>query len=233
MIFSKLLISRFGVLLPGLLTVSCATPGKIIKSEVFEPRWINSTVFDATDHETGSLYSFTFDMDFTDQEEKNLKVKDCLEVGSIGSERIASREFTRWVFLNTNCEIVKRFYHSPKESVSYWPNTFDYSLLKALPASAIPYLGGQGLDGRVGTLSAYDASLTLVEAADKNRIVVDVDDMVVDYVQVARADFNRDGVQDIFIRMDWYVKDAFGNGTDWVVLTKLSPDAAPMMLWRK
>jgi hypothetical protein len=50
---------------------------------------------------------------------------------------------------------------------------------------------------------------------------------------MARGDFNRDGYQDLFVRMDWYIEGAFGDGHDWVVLTKISPNAAPMMLWRK
>lgn len=215
------------------LCLSACQHAPTVNKQERQMRWINPDVFDASKHTNDSLYSFKFDMTFTALTGENVTVTNCLELALLGKDRVSSPEYIYWQSMKIDCEVVERFYLSSENAVSFWPRSFDYELIKQFPATAIPYLGGQALDGRTGTLSAYDASLKFIEKKNDNQIHVEVDGMDVYYVQVARADFNRDGVQDIFVRMDWYVKDAFGKGTDWVVLTKLSPDAAPMMLWRK
>lgn len=45
------------------------------------------------------------------------------------------------------------------------------------------------------------------------------------YQVVARGDFNGDGIEDVLIRIDWHVIDAFGKGSKLVLITKLSPTA--------
>tara|TARA_Y100000588_G_scaffold83222_1_gene87780 strand:- start:532 stop:1227 length:696 start_codon:yes stop_codon:yes gene_type:complete len=204
-----------------------------LNEQVKQMRWINPDVFNASKHTRGSLYSFEFDMTFSAVNGENVTVTNCLELALFGEDRVSPPEYIYWQSIKIDCEVVERYYLSSENAVSYWPESFDYELIKQFPATTLPYVGGQTLEGRTGTLSAYDANLKFIEKKNDNQIHVDVDDMDVYYVQLARADFNRDGVQDIFVRMDWYVKDAFGKGTDWVVLTKLSPNSAPMMLWRK
>jgi hypothetical protein len=211
---------------------ACATQKSITTNVEYQSRWINASIFDATEHNDGSLYSFNFDIDFTNNKEETFKVTGCLDVQSIGEERIASREFTRWTLLKDDCEVVSRFYSSPKKSINYWPDNFDYPFIKSIPATAIPYFSNQGLDNRNGTLSEQEPTLTFIEAGQYN-VKVSFDGMVVDYELAARGDFNRDGYQDLFIRMSWYIEEAFGDGYSWVVLTKLSPEAPPMILWQK
>lgn len=198
-----------------------------------EAAWLNPLMFGEKVKTDGYLSNVQFTIEFTGQDKKPFTAKECSLVLNSGDGAVVEREYHRWQWLKDNCIAANKFFDAPKSAKSHWPKAFDFDLIKRFPASAIPYLGGQGLDGRTGTLSAYDASLTLVEAPNQNHVSVEVDNLEVYYVQVARADFNRDGIQDIFVRMDWYVKDAFGKGTDWVVLTKLSHDSAPMMLWRK
>lgn len=232
MVNSYKLVLRFTSLTLCLTTAACATNTRVSQTEVYEPRWINASIFDVTEHKDGSLYSFNFDVEFTSPDNKIFKVKDSLDVKSVGEERIASRDYTRWDFLKTDCEVVNRFYLAPDNAVTYWPTMFDISLIKTFPATAVPFLGGQGLDGRNGNLAQYESTLTLIESGEHS-VKVSYDGMVVNYVLVARGDFNRDGYQDLFVRMDWYIEDAFGDGNDWVVLTKISPNSEPIMLWRK
>jgi hypothetical protein len=144
--------------------------------------------------------------------------------------KISERDFARWDMLKTVCEVAMRFYNAPETATSYWPSTFDLSLLKTFPSTSIPFLGGQGLDGRTGSLAKYQ--LTLIESG-KHSVKISYDGMIVNYVEVARGDFNRDGYQDLFVRMDWYIEDTFGGGNDWVVITKILPNTEPMILWRK
>lgn len=194
-----------------------------------EPRWFNSQIFD----DVGTTpYDLEFEIEYYAADNSVFTVKSCTDINVIGEGKIAEREFTRWQALKADCEAVARFYQAPESALSYWPESFDFSLLKTLPATAVPYLGGQGLDNRSGNLSNAEPTITLLQQGEHN-IKVSLNSTVVNYVVVARGDFNRDGYQDLFVRMDWYVKDAFGDGHDWVVFTKLSPNTAPIMLWRK
>jgi len=170
--------------------------------------------------------------EYSGVEGDRVEVNDCLEVASLGDGEISEKEFSRWDLLKTDCEAVMRFYNAPETATSFWPSKLDFSLLKKFPSTSIPYLGGQGLDGRTGNLASHESDLTLIESGDHS-IKVSYDEMVVNYIEVARGDFNRDGYQDLFVRMDWHIDGALGSGNDWIVLTKLSPNAEPMMLWRK
>ncbi len=229
-------IVRYGIFLSMTLCLltACSLNNYTSKTqEGIEAAWLNPLIFEQKIKTDGYLSDIQFNIEFTGADEKPLFAKECSFVLQNGDGVVVEREYHRWQWLKDNCIAVSKYFLAPESAVSFWPKSFGYELIRQFPATAIPYLGGQALDGRTYTLSAYDTSLKFIEKQNDSRIHVEVDDMDVYYVQVARADFNRDGVQDIFVRMDWYVKDAFGKGTDWVVLTKLSPDAAPMMLWRK
>jgi len=196
------------------------------------PRWLNPFTFDQEGKVGETLHDVAFKIMFVSSGGGELTVKNCFEVLALGETAIAQREFSRWEWLKSSCLGASSYYRSPETAISYWGNTFNLELLKTFPATAVPYLGGQGLDGRSGDLGKKEPTLTLVESGD-NSVKVSIDDMVIDYVVLARADFNRDGYQDMFVRLDWYIENSFGEGFDWLVLTKTSPNATPMMLWRK
>ena len=229
---------RYGVCLS---IASCVLTACTPYSYISKPRggieapWLNPLIFEQKIKIDGYFSDIQFNIEFTGVDEKPFFAKECsfvLQNGD-GDGVVVEREYHRWQWLKDNCIAANKYFDAPKTAYSFWDETFDYETIKHFPATAIPDLGGESLEGRIGALSAYDESLTFVEASGESRISVEVDNLEVHYIQVARADFNRDGFQDVFIRMDWYVKDAFGKGTDWVVLTKLSSNDKPMMLWRK
>lgn len=197
-----------------------------------EPRWYNSKGFEIVDPIDKSSHDLEFDNAYTSIIDDKDRIRNCCELLSLGDNKIEEKEYARWDLLKTDCEVAKRFHFAPDIAVSHWPSTFDFALLKTFPSTSTPYLGGQGLDGRNGNLDEYESTLILIES-EKHSIKVSYDGMVVNYVLMARGDFNRDGYQDIFVRMDWYIEGTFGVGHDWVVLTKISPNSAPIMLWRK
>ena len=177
-----------------------------------EARWYNVTNFEGIDSVGSSPYDLEFDIVYSGIDGDTVRVKNCLEVSALGDSKISEMEFTRWDLLKIDCEAAKRFYNAPENSVSHWPSTFDMSLLKTFPATSIPYLGGQSLDGRSENLAENESSLTLMESG-KYSVRVSYDGMVVNYVTAARGDFNRDGYQDLFIRMDWYIEGPLGVAT--------------------
>lgn len=197
-----------------------------------EARWYNAKDFDDIDSIGDSYYGLVFERSYAGVNNDKIEITSCVEVASLGDSKIIEREFSRWNLLKVNCEAAIRYFDAPEKAVSYWPANIDFALLKTFPATATPYLGGQGLDGRHGALSELEPTLTLL-ASTKHNVKVSYNAMVVDYVVMARGDFNRDGYQDLFVRMDWYVEDAFGEGSDWVVITKRASDDAPMVLWRR
>jgi len=226
---------RYGVCLSitfCLLTACSLNNYKSKPQGNIEAAWLNPLIFEQQIKTDGYLSDIQFNIEFTGTDEKPFSAKECTFVLQNGDGTVVEREYHRWQWLKDNCIAANKYFDAPKAAYSFWAETFDFETIKHFPATVIPNLGGESLEGRIGTLSAYDESLTLIEASGESRISVEVDNLEVHYIQVARADFNRDGYQDVFIRMDWYVKDAFGKGIDWVVLTKL-PNDEPMILWRK
>ncbi|PCM45863.1 hypothetical protein [Marinobacter sp. ANT_B65] len=224
-ICAPLVVSAFGL-------SGCQAGNVNVDEEIQESRWFNVSVFEKIDSIGDSYHDLVFDISYSDVDGNRIEVNDCLEVASLGDGKISEREFSRWDLLKTDCEAAMRFYNSPETAISFWPSKLDFSLLKKFPSTSIPYMGGQSLDGLTGDLASYESGLTLIESGGHS-VKVSYDEMLVNYVEVARGDFNRDGYQDLFVRMDWYIEGALGSGNDWIVLTKLSPNAEPMMLWRK
>ncbi|MCG3738071.1 hypothetical protein EXA16_17390 [Vibrio cincinnatiensis] len=223
--YIPLAVSLFGL-------CACQTTSIKLEVEKQESRWFNVKIFEDVDSIGTSSYDLEFDISYAGIDGGMIQLKNCLEVSFLRDGEISEREFARWDLLKTACEAALRFYNAPETAVSYWPSMFDFSLLKTFPSTSIPFQGGQGLDARTGSLAEHESTLTLMESG-KHSVKVSYDGMVVNYVEVARGDFNRDGYQDLFIRMDWYIEDTFGMGSDWMVITKKSPNTEPMMLWRK
>lgn len=223
-----LMVLLFCLGLSGCLSLNSKAPA----SNPTAPRWLNPSMFGQKDNVGKTLHDVSFEIPFAAPDGGEVTAKDCFQVFALGETAIAQREYARWEWLKASCTGASWYYRSPETAINYWDDKFDLKLLKTFPATAVPYLGGQGLDGLSGKLGDEDITLMLLETGDHN-VKVSMDDMVIDYAVIARADFNRDGYQDVFVRMNWYVEDSFGRGFDWVVLTKTSPNSAPMMLWRK
>lgn len=194
-------------------------------------RWINPDAFPGMSADD-TYVSVSFDIEFTDTEGQTIRVERCWDQSSFADGDLTGREYTRWDGLRVDCQGLERYDMAPATSVSYWPADFDLALIESFPATALPYLGPQGLDGRTGQLGSFPPGLELLDATPLS-VKVRTDGMVVDYVSLARGDFNRDGVEDLFVRMDWYIEDAFGRGSSWVAVTRTGKNEAPMLLWRK
>lgn len=194
-------------------------------------RWFNAEVFPVTSS-GDSPYDLKFDLTFSGNGDEVIEVETCQQLPSVADTDIAYREYARWDLFKVHCEAAMRFHYAPESSISYWPADFDMALVKTFPATAIPYLGGQALDERTGTLGTFAPDIRLIEAAPLN-VKLDLEEMVINYTPLVRGDFNRDGFEDILVGMNWHIPGSFGSGTDWIALTRISPDAPPMLLWRK
>ena len=223
----------FAIAVALLTTLSaCNTTATKHDNAKQEKRWFNPTVFDLNNIENGTVYSAQFDAEFYSREGNTIVAKDCVELSTMSENSIAEREYVRWQYFKVDCEAVERFYRGSDVAINVWPNMIDFSFIQSLPATVIPDLGGDGMDDRNGSLGEFESNLTLIDSGPHN-VKISIDEMVIDYVVVARGDFNRDGYHNLFIRMDWYIEGAFGDGVDWVVLSRKSGDEKPEVLWRK
>ncbi|PCJ11170.1 MAG: hypothetical protein COB04_19500 [Gammaproteobacteria bacterium] len=109
----------------------------------------------------------------------------------------------------------------------------DVQFIKGLPGRSIPDLGGQSLDNRDGTLIEIEHELEFLSVDEGAIEVALADDLVVRYLIMARADFNDDGVEDVLLRLDWYVSSAFGKGFDLLMLTKTAENSKLALIWRR
>ena len=176
--------SFFALSLFGLC--SCQTANIKPAAEKQEPRWYNVNNFESINSIGSSYYDLEFDITYSGIDGDTVRVNNCLEASSLGDGRISEREFARWDLLKTDCEVAMRFYNAPETAISYWPSTFDFSLLNTFPSTSIPYLGGQDLYDRTGYLAKYESNLVLIESG-KHSVKVSYDGMVVNYVDASFA----------------------------------------------
>ena len=216
----------------GMLGIAgCQSPALQKDEPAIAARWVSPEAFPGMVSDD-TYISVRFDREFAGKEDQVILVSRCTDLSSVAESDIAYREYARWDWLRVDCQGLQRYDMAPATSVRYWPAAFDLALIESFPATAVPFLGGQGLDGRTGQLGSFSPGLELIDSTPLS-VKVRTDGMVVNYVILARGDFNRDGVEDLFVRMDWYVEDAFGEGSDWVVVTRTGENQAPMLLWRK
>ena len=214
-----------------LVTIAgCQSLSEREASGALTPKWFNEDIFETYTSDLGRHFK-DFDTEFTAKDGTPIHLKDCLGV-SVSGEHVKLYEYERWLLLNAHCSAASVFKVAPDESISYWYSSFDFEFIQSLPAYVQPFLGGQGLDiiPPKETLAEQIGS-SLIEEKE-NSVRVGFDDKNIDYTLVTKGDFNRDGIEDIFIQLDYRVMSAFGAGSDWVVLTKLSKNSKSMILWR-
>lgn len=72
----------------------------------------------------------------------------------------------------------------------------------------------------------------MVNCGSHNIEVLIDSDLDINYVVIARGDIDRDGYEDLLLRLDWRITSAFGKGFDLVMLSKTHVDQPPDISWR-
>lgn len=149
-----------------------------------------------------------------------LHFASCVDVAGTQEERVVPHQFQLFRLLNYNCKALELYRAGQPAEISHFPNGMSFEFIKQLPATAVPDLGGQTLEGRTGTLGQRE-DLTLV-SEQPNDVRVVFDAMDINYVLMARRDLDGDGLEDLLVRLDWAITDAFGDGFDLLMLSRLS-----------
>ncbi len=173
------------------------------------------------------------DWDFSDKKGQSIHFTSCVQVDSTSEESILTSEYHRFRILSIECNAVKLYIEKGVQAKrSYFPDKLTQELLYEFPAVVGPIVHKDYMEERVGkTLKEHESFLDIL-IIDKNRaeVLTQTDEITFDIM--ARADFNGDGIEDLLVRTLWYVRDAFGKGSNLFILEKISSTGPILLTWR-
>ena len=165
---------------------------------------------------------------------KEIQFSSCQQVDATTENQVVTSQLHLLQLLKVNCTAAN-YYLLANNAItnhSYWPTTLTNTFIKSLPALAIPNLGGDSFNNRQGTLTEAEPTLAIQALNPLSAEVILDGDLAITYVVLARGDFNNDGFEDIFLRLDWNITTAFGKGFDWIIVSKGSPSQLPTIVSR-
>ncbi|TVT50873.1 MAG: hypothetical protein FHP94_00760 [Denitromonas halophila] len=159
-----------------------------------------------------------------------LRFSRCAQVASTDAVAVREDQTPLFQLLRANCQALARYGAGQPARRSHLAETLTPALMRELPASALPVVGGQATSPAGARVD--DAPGVNIEAlpGGRVRVLTRTDDSV--YTLMAQGDFDGDGVQDMLLRLDWRTHDAFGRGVDLLQITRRSAGGATELNWR-
>ena len=159
-----------------------------------------------------------------------LRFGRCAQVAATDAAAVREDQTPLFQLLRANCQALARYGAGQPARRSHLPETLTPALVRELPASALPVVGGQATSPTGARVE--DAPGMSIEAlpGGRVRVLTGTDDSV--YTLMAQGDFDGDGVQDMLLRLDWRTRDAFGRGVDLLQITRRSAGGATELNWR-
>ncbi len=182
-----------------------------------------------------NLSSLHLDYALDSPEGKELHLESCVAVNNTLETDVETSQYHLLQLMKVNCMAAGYYFEALKigKVSSFLPATLNAGFIKSLPAQAAPNLGGQSLENRNGTLVEIEKNLKVL-SIDEGVVELSLaDNLVVKYLIMARGDFNHDGIEDMLLRLDWYISSAFGKGFDLLMVTQASKNAKPSLVWRR
>lgn len=181
------------------------------------------------------LASMTLDYALDSPNNGEIALNSCAAVNATTEASVVTSQHHLRQLMLANCLAAKYYFSvaSNGPAYSYLPDNVNEEFVKRLPALVIPDLGGQSLDNRRGTLLDVEPNLNIINVNENAVELILGGDLTINYLPMARGDFNGDGIEDMLIRLDWAINSAFGKGFDLVMVTQLTNDALPQLLWRR
>ena len=175
------------------------------------------------------------DYDLTKPNGENLHITSCKQVKGFTDTSIKMSQYSLYRLLALNCLVTEEFILGQDATTSFFTEQSLVNIISNLPAMAVPDLGGDGLstkrEGR--TLIDYEKSLNPTATRPMVVTVRLEGNMMVDYIIMAREDLNNDGIEDLILRLDWDIIDAFGDGTTLIAVSKTSENSPIEILWHR
>jgi hypothetical protein len=159
---------------------------------------------------------------------------NCVQVERTDENSIVEPQYYLFKLLLRNCEALKMHFQQGKiPKASYFQTTLSEKEIRQWPAMAGVIVNNEEMTRREGkTLSDYETDLS-IEIVDKDTIEAETSSDLITYHIMSRADFNKDGIEDLLVRMNWHIRDAFGKGVNLFILEKKSQTGTVILTWRK
>lgn len=152
----------------------------------------------------------------------NGEVRDminCLEIEATKIEQIIEREQRLLVAAKTDCKIARRYIEAAAAKSTNLPVSLDQGPLLSLPADLIPAINFDSTLGKPGG-NLGELNIKSFETTQQWEHTIALEDAIfIKLTEVARADFDQDGVEDLMLMSEWQVADAWdGQGTELLII---------------
>ncbi|MBU2970759.1 hypothetical protein KO527_15515 [Pseudoalteromonas sp. C2R02] len=163
-----------------------------------------------------------------------LRSNTCTDVNNANDATIEPSQYHLVRLMKVNCIAAEHFIKAKhiKSVLSYLPEKITVNFIQSLPLSAVPDLGGSSLQDKKGLLITDDNDFKILTVNEGSIEVAISGGLVVNYLVMAKGDFDKDGFEDVLLRLDWYVDTAFGKGFDLLMVSKSSEKESPVVTWR-
>lgn len=156
---------------------------------------------------------------------------NCTEIEKMPIEQVIEREQSLLVAAKTDCKIARRYIEAVAANTSKLPASLDQSELLSLPADLIPAMNLETPSGRLnGSLRELDIKIIEPDQEWVHTITSN-DALIIKLTEVARADFNQDGAEDLMLMSEWQIKDSWdGQGIELFIIEYTGQE--PQVSWR-
>lgn len=226
-----------GVALGVILLSACSSETHKTMHKAITP-YLNQDEFTGLHELSDSVAAVQLDYALDSASGGELPLSSCAEVNATGEDEVDPSQAHLLQLMKVNCTAVGYYFVALKASRttavnSEFPDALNSAFIESLPGLAVPDLGGDSMLNRNGTLAEVEPGLKVVAITESSAEVELAGDLVVNYVVMARGDFNQDGFEDLLLRLDWYISTAFGKGFDLIMLSQTPKDKLPKITWRR
>lgn len=158
-------------------------------------------------------------------------LQSCMEIDATAINSVIEREANLLIGAKLDCAIAKQYINAKPATSSYLPKPLTLDYLKQFPANVIPSFNEQQ------ERNAQRKTLGELNINENNTVQDNVfeillnDVLIVKITEIARADFNADGMEELMIMTEWVVKDSGdGEGVDLLVIE--GKEHKPKIIWR-
>jgi len=184
-----------------------------------------------TNEEDEFEYNFLDAISFS-MEKETIDFESCEGVGEFDASKLLDFDFYRFRLFFATCMALDWYESSDKSNRSSFSDPITISQVSSFPANVLPFLSESEHAERQGlSISEYGSSKELSEPV-QNRFKLLLEDSEYFVTLLARADFDRDGVEDVLLRSEWYSQNSFGKHVDLVILSKSNEQSKAYILKR-
>lgn len=158
-------------------------------------------------------------------------LQSCMEIDATAINSVIEREANLLIVAKLDCAIAKQFIPANSATSSNLPQPLSIDYLKKLPANITPSFNEQQeRNAQQKTLAEF--KIDEINNDQDNVFELLLNDVLsVKFIEVARADFNADGIEDLMIMTEWLVTDSWdGEGVDLLIIE--DKEQKPKVIWR-